>query len=992
MIISPQHRSAILGLLVATAAITDPTNAFAPPQPRHQLNTFSNVQSIAPTSGRDNFLGSTSAILGSSVLNRRQSNGSSSFALRMSSDNFNEGKYTEAAWSAIASLTQVADYYQASTVEAPFLLDALLNPNKHGGDDNADAAKKAVQKALQAAGVDVKELRRKLDEYLSKQARIEGGSQQKSLGSYLQKSLDSARTAMSVLGDSFVSAEALILGLAKDDSLFTRDALLNQGVKYTTLLEEVKKLREKTGPTISRAAENMYDALLKYGIDFTERAEEGKLDPVIGRDDEIRRAIQILSRRTKNNPVLIGDPGVGKTAIAEGIAQRMIAGDVPDSLQNCRLIGLDLGALVAGATMRGEFEERLKAVLEEVTKSNGEIILFIDEMHTVVGAGSAQGSMDASNLLKPALARGQLRCIGATTITEYRKFIEKDKALERRFQQVMIEQPSPEDTVSILRGLKPRYEVHHGVRIRDEALLAAAKLSHRYIPDRFLPDKAIDLVDEACAKLKNELTSKPTLLDEIDRRVIQLEMERLSLQSDFDNGEEGQKPEAIKEAVRLSKIEEELSNLKKQQEELNLKWMAEKGGVGRLKDLKNEIAAVQLEIEKCEREFDLNKAAELKYSKLPALEQELKEAEALSEQQAANGDGEKMLRDEVFADDIANVVAIWTGIPPNKLMETERERLLTMDKKMQERVVGQEDAIKVVTEAVQRSRAGLNDPTKPIASLIFLGPTGVGKTELCKALSEFMFDSEDALIRIDMSEYMEKHTVSRLLGAPPGYVGYDEGGQLTDAVRRKPYSVLLFDEMEKAHPDVFNVMLQMLDDGRLTDSKGNSVNFRNTICIFTSNIGSQEILDLDGDREIMRERVTQAMKHNFKPEFLNRIDEFVIFNSLNKENLREIVKLETKRLEKRLEDRQIKMIVRQEALDFLADVGFDPVYGARPLKRTIQRELESIVAKGILSGDFNDGDTIIVDVVNERLNVRRGSDVQIFDVDEEVTTADATFQ
>lgn len=596
--------------------------------------------------------------------------------------------------------------------------------------------------------------------------------------------------------DSFVSTEGLLLALVKEDGQFTREVLLRQGVKYTDILEVVKAMRAKSGPTISRAAENNYDALMKYGIDFTERAREGKLDPVIGRDDEIRRAIQILSRRTKNNPVFIGDPGVGKTALAEGIAQRMVDGDVPDSLKNCRLIGLDLAALVAGASMRGEFEERLKAVVEEVVKSEGEIILFIDEMHTVVGAGSAQGSMDASNLLKPALARGQLRCIGATTVSEYRKYIEKDKALERRFQQVMVEQPSPEDTVSILRGLKPRYEVHHGVRIRDEALLAAAKLSHRYIPDRFLPDKAIDLVDEACAKLKNEITSKPTVLDEIDRRIIQLEMERLSLQSDYESDEESlKKASAKQEAARLEKIDKELHELKAEQEKLNLKWMAEKGGVNKIKELKESIAQVKLEIEKYEREFDLNKAAELKYSKLPPLEEELAQLERIDAEGIATNGEERMLRDEVVAEDIAAVVATWTGIPPQKLMETERERILKMADKIKERVVGQDEAIEVVTEAVQRSRAGLNDPSKPIASLCFLGPTGVGKTELCKALAEFMFDTEDALIRLDMSEYQEKHTVSRLIGSPPGYVGYDEGGQLTDAVRRKPYSVILFDEM-----------------------------------------------------------------------------------------------------------------------------------------------------------------------------------------------------
>jgi ATP-dependent Clp protease ATP-binding subunit ClpB len=654
----------------------------------------------------------------------------------------------------------------------------------------------------------------------------------------------------------------------------------------------------------------------------------------------------------------------------------MIAGDVPDTLKPpCRLIGLDLGALVAGAKFRGEFEERLKSVVEEVTKSNGEIILFIDEMHTVVGAGASEGSMDASNLLKPALARGELRCIGATTINEYRKYIEKDKALERRFQQVMIDQPSPEDTVSILRGLKPRYELHHGVRIRDEALLAAAKLSHRYIPDRFLPDKAIDLVDEACAKLKNELTSKPTELDKIDRSIIQLEMERLSLKSDYEGDELDGAPKATLEAARLEKIDVELTQLKTAQKELNDRWQAERGGVEAANEVKEKIAAVELEIEQAERDYDLNRAAELKFSTLPLLREELQKFEDLA-LSSDKYEGEKMLRDEVVADDIAAVVAVWTGIPPQKLLETERERILTMGDKLKERVVGQDDAVQVVTEAIQRSRAGLSDPTKPIASLIFLGPTGVGKTELCKALAEFMFDSEDMLIRMDMSEYMEKHTVSRLIGAPPGYVGYDEGGQLTDAVRRKPYSVLLFDEMEKAHPDVFNVMLQLLDDGRVTDSKGNVVNFKNTIVIFTSNVGSQDILDLQGsseaaDQEIMRERVTEAMKEKFRPEFLNRIDDTVIFNSLSKKDLRGIVKLEVKKLESRLKDKEITMKMSDAALDYLSDVGFDPVYGARPLKRAIQRELEIVLAQGILRGDFTDGDMIAIDVVDGKIDVRK---------------------
>jgi len=965
---SGQRHVAALSALVLAALATSPScdafvaNSHKTPFSVHQgaVASFSSIANVRAFSN--------------SYKRGRSASGWSS--LRMAQEDFQEQSYTEAAWSAIASLPKVAEYYSAGTLEAPMLLDALLNPSKSsGGGDAADAAKAAAEKVLNKAGVDIPAVRVELETYMGKQPKMKtsGEASNPRMGSSLMNVLEQARIMKSELKDSFVSVEGLVLGMAKKDDKFFKNILSMKGVSYDDLLKAVQELRKTSGPADSRTAETMYDALNKYGIDFTERARQGKLDPVIGRDDEIRRAIQILSRRTKNNPVLIGDPGVGKTAIAEGIAQRMIAGDVPDTLKApCKLIGLDMGALIAGAKFRGEFEERLKAVLEEVTNSNGEIVLFIDEMHTVVGAGASEGSMDASNLLKPALARGELRCIGATTINEYRKYIEKDKALERRFQQVMIDQPTPEDTVSILRGLKSRYELHHGVRIRDEALLAAAKLSHRYIPDRFLPDKAIDLVDEACAKLKNELTSKPTVLDEVDRRIIQLEMERLSLKSDEENdGKEGPGGQ------RLKAIDKELLELKQKQDQLTAKWMAERGGVEGINDLREQISGVELDIEKAERNYDLNMAAELKYSTLPPLLKELTALEAAVSSPDSDS-GEKMLRDEVVADDIAAVVAVWTGIPPQRMLESDRDRILTMGDKLREKVIGQDQAIDVVTEAVQRSRAGLNDPSKPIASLIFLGPTGVGKTELCKALSEFMFDTEDALIRIDMSEYMEKHTVSRLVGAPPGYVGYDEGGQLTDAVRRKPYSVLLFDEMEKAHPDVFNILLQLLDDGRLTDSKGNHVNFKNTIVIFTSNVGSQEILDLNGsseigDRELMIERVTNAMKAKFKPEFLNRIDEYVVFNSLNKDNLRGIVKNEVKRLEGRLKDRDITMEISDEALGFIADIGFDPVYGARPLKRAIQRSLESVVAQGILRSEYDDGDTIVVTVKDERLDVRKSS-------------------
>lgn len=972
--LSHRYRNILLTSLLMGSAVN--VNAFVPHQYKNVVapHTSTSPSAISSFSNIKNH----HAIKFNPFHTQNRNSRNSNTRLQMSGEDWNEGKYTESAWACMATLTKACDYYKSTTVSAPMLLDVILNPTKHNAGDSAESAKSAVEKVFAKADVDVKKIRQELEIHMSKQPKLSGTSpeQQKTMGTDMVKVLEQARNSQTMLGDSFVSSEALILGLAKEDG-FLQSALFNQGKGYKDVLDAVTAIREKSGPATSRSAENMYDALKKYGIDFTEQAEKGKLDPVIGRDDEIRRAIQILSRRTKNNPVLIGDPGVGKSAVAEGIAQRMIAGDVPDSLKPpCKLVGLDLGALVAGATMRGEFEERLKSVLEEVQQSDGEIVLFIDEMHTLVGAGAAQGSMDASNLLKPALARGKIRCIGATTVNEYRQYIEKDKALERRFQQVMIDQPTPEDTVSILRGLKPRYELHHGVRIRDEALLAAAQLSSRYIPDRFLPDKAIDLVDEACAKLKNELTSKPTILDEIDRRIIQLEMERLSLTSDSEESSDSGVTD------RLRKIDGEITDLKVQSDELTLKWESEKGGVDKLQELKETIAQVMLDIEKAERDYNLNEAAELKFSKLPKLQEQLESLEDIAETKTDVESGEKMLRDEVTADDIANVIAVWTGIPPQRMLESERDRILKMGDVLGERVVGQSQAIEVVTEAIQRSRAGLNDPTKPIASLVFLGPTGVGKTELCKALADFMFDTEDAIIRIDMSEYMEKHTISRLVGAPPGYVGYDEGGQLTDAVRRKPYSVVLFDEMEKAHPDVFNIMLQMLDDGRVTDSKGTHVNFRNTIVIFTSNVGSQDILDLGGSsdpesQEKMKERVTNAMKDKFKPEFLNRLDEYVIFNSLNKNDLRGIVKLEVERLESRLADRKITMTITDSALDYLADTGFDPVYGARPLKRAIQRELETNTAKGILRGDFTDGDAILVDSKGDGLVIEKVVDATV---------------
>ncbi|TAF30074.1 MAG: ATP-dependent chaperone ClpB, partial [Oscillatoriales cyanobacterium] len=758
-------------------------------------------------------------------------------------------------------------------------------------------------------------------------------------------------------GDEFISVEHLILGYVKDDR-FGKNLLQEFKLDETKLKDIITQVRGNNKVT-DQNPEGKYEALEKYGRDLTEAARQGKLDPVIGRDDEIRRTIQILSRRTKNNPVLIGEPGVGKTAIAEGLAQRIITGDVPQSLKDRQLISLDMGALIAGAKFRGEFEERLKAVLKEVMDSDGKVILFIDEIHTVVGAGATQGSMDAGNLLKPMLARGELRCIGATTLDEYRKYLEKDAALERRFQQVYVDQPTVEDTISILRGLKERYEVHHGVKISDNALVAAATLSTRYISDRFLPDKAIDLVDEAAAKLKMEITSKPEELDEIDRKILQLEMERLSLQKESNAAS----------IERLERLEKDLANLKEQQRGLNAQWQSEKGVIGSIQKIKEQIDKANIEIQQAELKYDLNRAAELKYGTLTQLQKQLQEAE--TQLTATQTTGQTLLREEVTESDIAEIISKWTGIPISKLVESEMQKLLHLEDELHKRVIGQDEAVTAVADAIVRSRAGLADPNRPVASFIFLGPTGVGKTELAKALASYLFDTEEAIVRIDMSEYMEKHAVSRLIGAPPGYVGYDEGGQLTEAVRRRPYSVILFDEIEKAHPDVFNIMLQILDDGRVTDAQGHTVDFKNSVIIMTSNVGSQYILDVAGDEEQMRSRVMEAMRATFRPEFLNRIDEMIIFKSLTKSELRQIVLLQVKRLEKRLGDRKMSLKLSESALDFLAEIGYDPVYGARPLKRGIQRELETQMAKGILRGDFVDGDTIFVDIENERLAFKR---------------------
>lgn len=757
------------------------------------------------------------------------------------------------------------------------------------------------------------------------------------------------------LNDEFISVEHVLLAIL-DDRGFSGRMLKELNLTRERILLAIKEVRGNQRVT-SQDPESSYEALEKYGRDLTRHAGLGKLDPVIGRDEEIRRVIQVLSRRTKNNPVLIGEPGVGKTAIVEGLAQRIIRNDVPDSLKNKRVVSLDMGALIAGAKYRGEFEERLKAVLKEVQQSDGRIILFIDELHTVVGAGKAEGAMDAGNLLKPMLARGELHCIGATTLDEYRKHIEKDAALERRFQTVLVDQPTVEDTISILRGLRERYEVHHGVRIKDAALVAAAVLSNRYISDRFLPDKAIDLVDEAAAKLRTEIDSMPETLDELLRRVMQLEIEREALKKETD----------LASKERLERLENELANLRNEADTLKARWQREKDSVHRLRQLREEIDNTKSQIEQAELQYDLNRAAELKYGKLIALEKELQAAQAALQEQS---DGERLLKEEVDEEDIAQVVSSWTGIPVAKLLEGEVQKLLNLETELHRRVIGQDEAVTAVAEAVIRARAGLKDPNRPIGSFIFLGPTGVGKTELARALAQALFDDTDLMIRIDMSEYQEKHTVARLIGAPPGYVGYEEGGQLTEAVRRRPYSVLLLDEIEKAHHDVFNLLLQLLDDGRLTDSQGRTVDFKNTIIIMTSNIGSGRILDYRGSfagesYEQMKETVMEELRMHFRPEFLNRVDETIVFHSLTEEHLQQIIEIHLSLLRKRLSERHLGLELTSGVKNYLIQVGYDPVYGARPLKRAIQKEIETPLGRMILQGKARGGQTIKVDYAEE---------------------------
>ena len=858
----------------------------------------------------------------------------------------NAENYTRKSLEAVQTAQAMAQENHNNYITPEHLLYALADQD--GG---------LIPSLLGKMGVDVNGLLAELDSAIGQLPKV-GNADSVYLSADANRALNAAEKAAKSMGDEYTSVEHLMIGIFAAATPAIKRIFADHGITKNAFTAELSKV--KSAPVTGDNPESTYDALTKYGTDLVKRARENELDPVIGRDNEIRNVIRILSRKTKNNPVLIGEPGVGKTAIAEGLAQRIVRGDVPEGLKDKTIFSLDMGALIAGAKYRGEFEERLKAVLEEIRKSEGKILLFIDELHTIVGAGKTEGSMDAGNLLKPMLARGELHCIGATTLDEYRKYIEKDAALERRFQPVLVDEPTVEDTISILRGLKERYEVYHGVRIHDSALVAAATLSHRYITDRFLPDKAIDLVDEACAKIRTEIDSMPAELDDIRRKIMQMEIEEMALKKEEDPLSQ----------ERLGKLREELAEQKDSFNAMKANWEAEKNSVDEVKRLKGEIEKLHGEIENAQLRYEYEKAARLKYSDLPALEQKLREAEKAGEERKQN----TLVHDTVTEEEISEIVAKWTGIPVSRLMEGEREKILHLDEQLHKRLVGQDEAVQKVTEAILRSRAGIADPNRPIGSFLFLGPTGVGKTELAKSLAECLFDDEHNIVRIDMTEYMEKFSVSRLIGAPPGYVGYDEGGQLTEAVRRKPYSVVLFDEIEKAHPDVFNILLQILDDGRITDSQGRTVDFKNTIIILTSNLGSTYLLEgirPDGSiSEEAREAVMGELRRSFRPEFLNRLDETILFRPLTKENLTGIIDLLVESLRKRLAEQNLKLDLSDEAKALIIQRGYDPLYGARPLRRVLQSSVETLVARTILRGDLTPGATITVDVENGELVCR----------------------